>query len=223
MEIYRKSWNKQQTQLRKTLESNQQFEPAMAMFFSQHAQLHAAKMVQNEVWSFADWVIDDMTEAQIRRIPKNCEHSIAWTLWHIARIEDMTMNLLVAGTPQRFNQDNWQQKLNAPIQHSGNSMTTDELIELSAQVDIDALLAYRLVVGQRTRKIAQTLTPEQLKQKVDPTRIQRVMDEGAVIEEARGIADYWSKRTIAGLLLMPATRHNFVHLNEALKLKKRRA
>ena len=222
METYRKAWNKQQTQLRKIMENSQKYDEAMALFFRQHAQLHSAKMIQTEPWSFADWVLDDMSEEQIRRIPKNCEHSVAWLLWHMARIEDTTMNLLVAGTPQLFNQDDWQQNLNAPIQHSGNSMNTAEVVELSANINIEALLAYRLAVSQRTREIAQQLTPEQLKQKVDPQRIQQVMDEGAVIEEARGIADYWSKRTIAGLLLMPATRHNYVHLNEALKLKKKR-
>jgi hypothetical protein len=40
-----------------------------------------------------------------------------------------------------------------------------------------------------------------------------------VVEAARGIADYWSKRNVAGLLLMPATRHNLIHLNEAFLLK----
>ena len=222
METYRKAWNKQQTQLRKLMESSKNHEQAMAKFFSQHARLHSAKLAQTEPWSFADWVLGDMTEEQIRRIPKNCEHSVAWLLWHMARIEDAAMNLLVAGTPQLFNQDNWQQNLNAPIQHTGNSMNTAEVVELSANVNIEALLAYRLAVGQHTREIVKQLTPEQLKQKVDPDSIQQVMDEGAVIEEARGIADYWSKRTIAGLLLMPATRHNYVHLNEALKLKNRR-
>ena len=50
-------------------------------------------------------------------------------------------------------------------------------------------------------------------------RLQQVMAEGAIVEAASGIADYWGKRTIAGLLLMPPTRHNFVHLNEALRIK----
>ena len=58
-----------------------------------------------------------------------------------------------------------------------------------------------------------------LKQQTD---LRKVMDEEAIVEAARGIAEYWSKRDIAGLLLMPATRHNLVHLNEALKLKRRR-
>ena len=48
------------------------------------------------------------------------------------------------------------------------------------------------------------------------------MAEGAVAKEARDLIDYWGKRRIAGLLLMPATRHNLVHLNEALRLKRRR-
>jgi len=131
------------------------------------------------------------------------------------------MNLLVAGTPQIFSQGNWPEKMNAPIRHTGNSMNREDVAHLSAVIDIEALLAYRLAVGQRTREIVQQLMPDALKQKVDPMRIQRVIDEGAVIEDARGIADYWRKRTIAGLLLMPATRHNYVHLNEALKLKRK--
>ena len=49
----------------------------------------------------------------------------------------------------------------------------------------------------------------------------KIIEEGAVIDSASVVTDYWSKRTIAGLFLMPATRHNIVHLNEALQLKKR--
>jgi hypothetical protein len=48
-----------------------------------------------------------------------------------------------------------------------------------------------------------------------------VMDEGAVVEAARGLIDYLGNRTISGLLLMPPTRHNFIHLNEAERIKKK--
>jgi hypothetical protein len=40
-----------------------------------------------------------MTEAQICCIPPKGGHSIAWTLFHLARIEDITMNMLIAGSP----------------------------------------------------------------------------------------------------------------------------
>ena len=42
--------------------------------------------------------------------------------------------------------------------------------------------------------------------------------EGAVVEEARWLTDYWGKKTFSGLLLMPATRHNLVHLNESMRI-----
>ncbi|MBN1666033.1 MAG: hypothetical protein JW862_03065, partial [Anaerolineales bacterium] len=104
---------------------------------------------------------------------------------------------------------------------TGNEMSPAGVAALSAQVNLPALRAYRLAVGQRTRQIIQALTPEQLKHRVDPERIQRVHTEGAILPSASDISAYWSKRTIAGLLLMPATRHNFVHLNEIAALKKR--
>jgi hypothetical protein len=101
-------------------------------------------------------------------------------------------------------------------------MSREEIAQFSAVIDIEALRAYRVAVGRRTQEIVRQLAAEELKQKVDPARLQRVWDEGAVVEAARGIADYWGRRTIAGLLLMPATRHNIVHLNEALQIKRRR-
>jgi hypothetical protein len=83
------------------------------------------------------------------------------------------------------------------------------------------LRAYRIAVGRRTEKIVRQLTPDELKQKVDPVRLQQVKDEGAVVAAASVITDYWGGRTIAGLLLMPPTRHSFLHLNEALRIKQK--
>ncbi|MBN2501937.1 MAG: hypothetical protein JXB38_14240 [Anaerolineales bacterium] len=96
------------------------------------------------------------------------------------------------------------------------------MADLSAQIDIAALRAYRLAVGQRTQEIVKGLQAEDMQQKTDPARLQKVLAEGAVLPEAMSIIDYWSKRTIAGLLLMPPTRHNFLHLNEAMRIKSKK-
>jgi len=154
-------------------------------------------------------------------VPRNCAHSIAWIIWHIARIEDVTMNLLVAGTPQIFQRDNWRTRLKISRRDTGNAMDAQDAAKLSATIDLDALRAYRVAVGHRTRQIAKRLKPEDLKRKVEPARLQRVIAEGAVLEAASGVIDYWGKRTIAGLLLMPPTRHNSLHLNEALRIKQK--
>jgi len=221
MEADRKLLLKQQTELRRIMMRFDQNDKAIHMFLRQHAMLHTAEMAQNATWSFADEILDDMSEEKIRRIPHNCEHSVAWCFWHMARIEDVTMNLLVAGSPQVLHQDHWLERTEAIFHDTGNAMSDAEVISLSNTIELEALLSYRLAVGRRTREIVQQLQPDDVKQKVDPLRVQRLLAEGVVREEARGIADYWSKRNIAGLLLMPATRHNLIHLNEALKLKNR--
>jgi hypothetical protein len=222
MESHRKNCLKRQTELRQIMTSFDQYEKAIDLFLHQHATLHSQKMAGTETWSFEDEVLDDMTEEGIRRIPQNCEHSVAWCIWHIARIEDVTMNMLVAGWSQLINQDSWFERMNADFRHTGNAMDEDEIRALSSTITIEALRAYRLAVGRRTQQIVQGLEPEVLKAKVDASRLQQVINEGAVVKAAQGIVDYWSKRDIAGLLLMPATRHSLVHLNEALKLKARR-
>jgi len=226
MESYRKLCLKRQTELRQIMTRSGQHDKAIDLFLRQHTMLHSAKMAARmagtESWSFEDAVLDDMTEEQIRRIPRNCEHSVAWIIWHIARCEDITMNLLVAGGPQVLNQDGWLERVKTPICHTGNEMDVADIADFSTAVDIKALRAYRVAVGRRTREIAKQLGPEGLKRKVDPVRLQRVWDEGVVVEAASGIVDYWGKRDVAGLLLMPASRHLIVHLNEALKLKRRR-
>jgi hypothetical protein len=78
-----------------------------------------------------------------------------------------------------------------------------------------------VAVGRQTEKIAQKIDSSEIKQKVSSSRLELLLQEGAVVEDAKGIVDYWSKRTIAGLLLMPPTRHCFIHLNEALRIKKK--
>jgi len=56
---------------------------------------------------------------------------------------------------------------------------------------------------------------------VDSSRIAEVLTEGAVTPEAMEVVHYWSKKTMAGLLLMPPTRHCFLHLHEALRIKQK--
>ena len=170
-------------------------------------------------WSYEDEVLNDLTNDQIRRVVG--EHSIAWILLHLARIEDITMNMLVAGTEQLFTRAGWGKKLNVAIIHSANKMTNESTTDLSARIDVKALRAYRMAVGKRTRQIVKKLKAEDFKKKVEPSRIQKVMDEGAVTPDAMEIINYWSKKTIAGLLLMPATRHNILHLNEAERIRRK--
>ncbi len=219
MESNRKQWNEQHQLLQRALQHPQNHEQAIELFLKQHAMVHSAQMANSGLWSFEDDIWKGLNEAAARCIPVKMEHSIAWVIWHIARIEDVTMNLLIADGSQVMEQDNWLKRMNATIQHSGNAMDEESIVAFSTMLDLDALRAYRVAVGQRTREIVKALSAKQLRQKVEPSRLQRIRDERAILETAGEIIAYWGRRTAAGLLLMPATRHNFLHLNEAARIK----
>jgi hypothetical protein len=221
MEIRRKEWNKNQKILKGIIRDRGKFSQAIDLFLHQHMQLHSASMLGLDIWSFEDEVLEGLNAEQIGRMLPKQAHSIAWIIWHVARIEDVAMNILVAGSEQIFNRDDWIKRLQIKITDTGNATERSEVAELSAEVDLSALKAYRLAVGLRTREVVKKLQIEDMTQKVSPTRLQRVLDEGAVRKEAADLINYWGRRDIAGLCLMPATRHPFVHLNEASRLKSR--
>jgi DinB superfamily len=217
----RQRWNKQHQVLRKALSNPAETTEAVEIFLSLHAMVHSAEMSQSGLWSFEDEVWQDLPEEAVSSFPPGGEHSIAWIVWHLSRIEDMTMNVLVAGGAQVWKQEGWQPRLKITLEDTGNALNLDEIAALSASVDVTALRAYRLAVGRRTRQIVKQLGPADFKRKTDPLRLRRLLDEGAVVAAAGGLLEYWGGLTVAGLLLMPPTRHNIVHWNEALRIKSR--
>jgi hypothetical protein len=221
MDPNHKKWNNQQQALRQAFNRPEDHERTIELFLNHHAMVHAAIMSGSGLWSFEDEIWQGLSENHIRQIPRGNEHSIAWIFWHLARIEDVTMNLLLAGRPQLFIQDGWFDRLGIRFRDTGNAMTGADLVILSLNIDIDALRSYRIAVGRRTRENVMQLSALKIKQKVDPTRLGRVLVEEAVVDDARSVLDYWGGLTHAGLLLMPPTRHNFIHLNEALRIKKK--
>jgi len=222
MDPNRKHWNEQLKLLRKALNNPEEHLTAIDLFLRQHAMVHDLEMSNTGLYSFSDEVWDGASETTIRCVPPKFEHSIAWIIWHLARIEDMTMNGLLAGKTQVFFQDDWYTTLKIELRHSGNVVMDDaDVSELNQAIDIDALKEYRIAVGRSTREAVKVLEPDKPKCKVKPARLQELLENGSIVEEASGLLTYWGNLTIAGLLLMPPTRHNFVHLNEALRVKKK--
>jgi hypothetical protein len=214
-------FNRQQAALRSALTTGRDAQEAIELFLHQQARVHAAQTTFSNSPFLEDEIWEGLSDAEARRIPAKGEHSIAWIFWHITRIEDTTMNLLVAGSSQVFNLEPWKERLKVAVEDSGNSMSPGEILQLSESLDLAKLREYRRRVGRRTREIVRGLTAEDFGRKVDAVRLQRVMDEGALVEGSRPILEYWGGRTIAGLLLMPPTRHSFIHLNEAALIKQK--
>jgi len=61
-----------------------------------HGILHSKVVAPEAPWSYEDDLLNDLDEERFRCIPKNREHSVVWVVWHLSRIEDVVMNILVA-------------------------------------------------------------------------------------------------------------------------------
>lgn len=221
MESKHRVWNDNQKQLRSALSNPKNQADYLDLFMNQHATVHSAEAVPAGPVSFEDELWSGLEEEHIRRIPAGFDHSIAWCIWHLARIEDVTMAVLVDGIDQLFDREEWFVRLNTPFRTTGNEMTPAEIAQLSKMIDIPALHAYRNAAAVQTRQIVGRLQPGDMKRKTGPDRIQKLYDIGAIIPATAGLGDYWGGLSVAGLLLMPPTRHNLVHLNEAMKIKKK--
>ena len=219
MDINRKAWNDRHKALRKALENKSNCKSAIELFLIQHGMVHSAKLSKPSIHSFEDEILNDLPMNAWRYIPPNGNHSIAWIIWHLARVEDVTMNLLIANKQQVLNKNGWLQKLRIEFTHTGNDMSNEKVHDLNNRIDVSVLREYWLAVAGETRKIVKELEPANYKQKVDPSQIQRIWDEHAMLPGGKAIVNYWASRTIVGLLLMPPTRHCILHLNEANRIK----
>ncbi len=196
---------------------------AMYLFLRQHAIAHSAEMAREGEceWSFQDALLAGLSEEQLRLRPQPGMNSLAWLIWHVARTEDVAMNLLMAGRPQVLQEEDWPGRLKLTRSDIGTGAADEEVADISAKLDIPALLAYRMAVGRRTREIARTLRLEELAEPVPAGRIDALLSAGTLLDNARGLAEFWRGKSKAYLLAMPATGHNLAHLGEAMSIRGR--
>jgi len=221
LKVFRKNWSRDQKELRSLLKSGAPLGDFRNLFYAQHTVLHSQSMLGAGQWSYADEVFSGLNEEQFREIPPGAEHSLIWILWHISRIEDITMNILIADKEQIYIQDAWNIRLASPIHYTGNQISQDDLLALSQSINPIDLQKYRDAVGKQTRSIVANLTIMRLSEQVAPSGLERIVKEGAVLAESEELLVYWGNKKIYQLLLMPPTRHLLVHLNEVLDLRKR--
>lgn len=218
-----KTWNENQKTLRHLLKKESTFKNAIELFMDQHARIHASDVSGINSVTFEDELWEGMDETTFRMAQNKKGRTVAYGMWHSARIEDITMNLLVTGDEQIIDQDNWIEKINSPIYDTGNALDSEGILEFSQVIDMNALRAYRKAVGKKTGKIVSSLKYTDLKTNVLENGLEKAVALGAVVndEKAMWLIDFWGKKTVSGILLMPATRHHLVHINESMEAKKR--
>jgi len=206
-------------ELSKIIRKKDRFSNAVNLFLEIHSALHLSTVTNtaaNEVDSlFADLLPHEYT---IMPTPPKKGETIAWVVWHISRIEDMTMNILVDDSEQIFDKE-WQKRINSSFLDTGVSMSVEEIMVLSREINVAKLLDYRNAVGKQTRDIVRKLTADNMKRKVSPQGIEKIRQAGGTTSNCEWLLEYWGKKDVAGILLMPPTRHLIFHLNDCCKWK----
>jgi hypothetical protein len=162
-------------------------------------------------------VLGSLSDDQLRHCPGEGQNSLAWLLWHAARMEDFAVTVLDAKRPQVLHQNYWLKWLNLSRRDVGTGMTADECAHFNATVDIVGLRAYWEAVGRRTREVAGSLRPEELDEPVDESRLGQTSGDGVIgNERARWLEQFFAGRTKAWFLSF-VTWHHAEHLfGEAL-------
>lgn len=146
--------------------------------------------------------------------------TIAYSIWHIARIEDIVAHTLIANDEQVFFSGNWQKKIGSPIITTGNELVKDEIKEFSQRLDIEKLYNYAEEVKKATELLLTELPFDKLKEKISANAKQNLIDSKCVSDDENAVwlIDYWCGKNIKGLIQMPFSRHLIMHTEAALRI-----
>ena len=147
--------------------------------------------------------------------------TIAYSLWHIFRIEDIVAHTLINNDEQIFFKENYHKRINSPIITTGNELVKEEIAEFSSQLQIDELYNYIHDVRNSTESIISGISYEMMKNNIPPERkntleaLKCVSDN----ENAVWLIDYWCGKDFRGLFQMPFSRHWIMHTEASLRIK----
>ena len=68
--------------------------------------------------------------------------TLAYSIWHIFRIEDIVAHTLIQGDEQILFSGGYREKIGCDIITTGNELKGEELAEFSKKLDVDSLYAY---------------------------------------------------------------------------------
>ena len=147
--------------------------------------------------------------------------TIAYSLWHVFRIEDICAHTLIKGDEQVFFDKGYQERIGSPIITTGNELFKEEIAKFSKQLDLDELYSYMADVKKSSEKILKRISFEDMKSKVSEDRRKDLENLGVVSEDENAVwlIDYWCKKDVRGLIQMPFSRHWIMHIEACERIR----
>lgn len=149
--------------------------------------------------------------------------TLAYSIWHIFRIEDITAHCLIMNNEQVLFAEGFREKIGAGIITTGNELQGSEISEFSKTLNITSLFEYAKRVMLSTNDILLSLDYPELKRKFTDADKQRLLESGCVSPDpnAAWLIDYWCGKDIRGLIKMPFSRHWIMHIEAMQRIKNR--
>lgn len=147
--------------------------------------------------------------------------TIAYSIWHIFRIEDIVAHTLIADNEQVFFSGNYQKRINSPIITTGNELIKSQIVDFSKQLNLEELYSYIFDVKKSSEKIINSLSYDEFKNKIPEKRKEKLklLNVVSVDKDAIWLIDYWCNKNIRGLIQMPFSRHWIMHIEASLRIK----
>ncbi len=147
--------------------------------------------------------------------------TIAYSLWHIFRIEDIVAHTLIADDEQILFVGDYQKRIKSPIITTGNELKKEEIRDFSEKLSIVELYHYITDVDASTTQILKSLTYSDMKEKISEERKKQLENLNVVSndENAYWLIDYWCGKDVKGLIQMPLSRHWIMHIEACIKIR----
>ncbi len=149
--------------------------------------------------------------------------SLAWSLWHTFRIEDIVAHTLILKDAQILFQDDWLDKTQSPVITTGNELDGKAMIDFSRKLDIKATYDYCKAVMDSTNEMLEHLQFADLKKQFAEEDKERLAASKCVSsdESAAWLIDFWCGKNVKGLIQMPFSRHWIMHVEAMRRIKNR--
>ena len=210
-----KSWSELNRKMQIQLKKEATFSDGIETLFELRKEL-----MQAADGFFRDFSREEFCEMHFINAEGYHSKTVAYSLWHIFRIEDIVANTLIAGCGQVFFRGNYKERTNSPIITTGNELVKQQIAEFSRQLNLGELQNYIHEVKAQTEKILCALSHSDLKKKVSAERRKELESLNVVStdESAAWLVDYWCGKDFRGLVQMPFSRHWIMHIEAALRI-----
>ena len=185
-----------------------------------------SKLIELRNILFTEWEnamsnlsIEDYSKQPFKNKDGYESKTIAYSIFHVFRIEDIVLNTLIKNRQQIFTKDNYSNKMNSSIITTGNELKKECLVDFSKSLKIEEVWNYAKQVFKDSNEWLLSLEYDNLKIVFSETDKERIKDTNTVAVEEYWLIEYWCGKDLKGLLGMPFSRHWIMHLEASLRIK----